>query len=317
MAEPIPVPRSTAAGSIVLEHDKPYLKARVCDATRDSACKAIALALATSVTPIRELGVAPLVLALRDRVSPRWARRASAARLTALGRPEHRRLMLAHLTLTQLKLGLRELVGPRWEELQRSPAGRFHGPALKRQLEQIEALPGALTGGEALASELDAADVLHDGYGAAIYFATEVAFCLPDATPEFKAAARRIRDALIPDLQELHAPYFVEADRAQARRPLLEQLEHDLRLFHVSGQGTLYDVAAKFLHAGDLLQELLSQRTDIPAVSRRKALDLRSRTAALLHRLREDLRLEAETDASIAGLEPRLFARFDAAAPQR
>ena len=220
--------------------------------------------------------------------------------------------MLAHLTLTQLKVGLRDLAANRWDDVERSASGRFHALALRRQLERIESLPAVLTGAAPLAAELDAADEVHDGFGAAIYYATEVAFCLPDAAPELTAAARRIRDGLIPNLEELRAPYFVEADRADARRPLLDQLATDLKAFQVTGQGTLFDVAVKFLDAGALLQELLSQRPDTMHLSHRKALLLRAETAALLDRFREDLRLEKDRDPSVPiDLEHRVFANFD------
>jgi hypothetical protein len=170
-----------------------------------------------------------------------------------------------------------------------------------------------LTGGVPLTAELDDADEVHDGFGAAIYYATEVAFRLPDATPELRAAARRIREALIPDLAELRAPYFVEADRAEARRPLLEELKPELMKFQVTGQGTLFDVAVKFLDAGMLLQELLSQRPDAMHVSHREAVRIRADTTALVERLRADLRLEARQDTSLPqDLEQRLFAPFDA-----
>jgi len=220
--------------------------------------------------------------------------------------------MPRNLTLAQLKLGLRDLVERRWDDVLLSAAGRFHGPALRRQLARIESLPAVLTGAAPLASELDAADELHDGFGAAIYFATEVAFRLPDASAELRAAAHRIRQGLIPDLQELHAPYFVEADRAEARRPLLDSLKTDLVQFPVSGQGTLLDVAVKYLDAGALLQELLTQRTDVPRASRHKAMEARADAAALLGRLRADLRLETREEPSLpAQLEVRVFSYFD------
>jgi hypothetical protein len=216
------------------------------------------------------------------------------------------------LNLTDLKLGLRDLFDKRAADLHKSKAGKFYEPALKEQLESIEALPPVLTGGTPLATELDAMDARHDGFGAAIYFTTEVYLRLPDVDPAVAEAARRIRAAFIPALGDLSAPYAVEADRAIERKPLLVSMKADLKRFDVASGGTLLDVATSFLHAGEKIHELLSDRADALGASRKEATALRPATIGILNRFRADLARELKKDKNLPrDLDHRVFGYFD------
>jgi hypothetical protein len=216
------------------------------------------------------------------------------------------------LTLTDLKLGLRDLFDKRLADVHKSKAGKFYESALKEQLEAIEALPPALTGGTPLANELDAMDTRHDGFGGAIYFTTEACLRLPDVDPPVAEAARRIRAAFIPALAELGAPYAVEAERAIERKPLLTSMKADLKLFTLAGGGTLFDVAKGFLEAGEKLHELLSDRADALGASRKDAAALRPATIGLLNRFRADLGREIKKEKSLPrDLDHKVFGYFD------
>ncbi len=216
------------------------------------------------------------------------------------------------LTLTYLKLAMRDLLDKRRPDLLKSKAGKYHEAALQEHLETIDALPSALTGGVPLAGLLDALDTEHDGYGGAIYFVTEVYLRLPGADEAIVAAAQRIRAAFIPSLSELGAAYALEAERALERRPLLTSMKADLKRFPLAGGDTLLDVATAFLDAGVNIHQALSERADLPRPVRKEAAKLRSATIGTLGRLRADLKRELKKDPKLPqDLETRIFGYFD------
>ncbi len=216
------------------------------------------------------------------------------------------------LTLTIITLGVRDLLEKRRPDLQKSKAGKYYEAALEEQLAAINALPAALTGGTPLASDLDALDENHDGYGGAIYFVTEVYLRLPGADPETVAAAHRVRAAFIPALADLGAAYATEADRAIERKPLLSSMKEDLQRFPLADGSTLLDTATAFLDAGESIHRTLSDRADVPKGVRKEAAKLRSATVGTLSRLRADVVREVKKDSTLPrDLEARLFGYFD------
>jgi hypothetical protein len=219
---------------------------------------------------------------------------------------------MPNYTLVQLAQGLRNLFDEHHADLVKSAAGKYHTGALAALRTEIDALPAALTGGLALSDELKQTDAEHDGYGAVIYFATESVLRLPNLGPEVKAAAQRVRDAFVPSLGELRAPYVVEAHRAVERRPLLQGRKADLEMFPVVGGGTLLAVATKFLDCGERLDTLLDRRGGVPKADRSKAAVLRARAVGLVNRLRDDLADEIVRDSSLPrDLEHRVFGYLD------
>lgn len=221
---------------------------------------------------------------------------------------------MQYLQLSHFKLGLDDLFEKRKADLLASAAGAYYAPRLSEGLTAIHALPPVLTGGTPLAAELDAADNQHDGYGAVLFFTAEALLRLPDGDPAHRAAAQRIREAFIPVLGELTAPYAIEASRARERRPLLQdpQLTQDLKLFALPDGRTLVDVAAAFVKAGEHLDQLLSARADAPKGTRKEAGQLRGRVLGLLSSLRKDLAEEVLKDPKLArDLEHRVFGYFD------
>ncbi len=216
------------------------------------------------------------------------------------------------LTLTSVKLGLRDLLDKRRPDLLLAKAGAYYESMLEEQSAAIDALPSALTGGAPLASALDALDDEHDGYGGAIYFTTETYLRLPSANAPTVAAAERIRAAFIPAMAELGASYALQAERALERKPLLVSMKADLELFPLADGGTLLDTAKAFLDAGERIHLTLSDRADVPKAARKQAAQLRSSAVGMLSRLRADLVREIKKDPALPrDLEARLFGYLD------
>lgn len=216
------------------------------------------------------------------------------------------------LTLADLKLGLHDLFEKRSPDLLRSKAGKYHAPILAEQRDAIDTLPPTLTGGIPLAGEIEALDDAHDGFGAAIYFTTEVYLRLPQADPDTITAAKRIRDAFIPELGELGASYVTEAERAMQRRPLLKSMKADLKRFPMADGSSLLEVATSFIDAGEALHHKLSERADKSLGNRKAAARIRSSSVGALNRLREDIARELERDPALPrDLDALVFGYFD------
>ena len=220
--------------------------------------------------------------------------------------------MANNLTLIQMRLFLRDLFEKRETDLLLTKAGQYFAPQLRVKRDEIEGLPPALTQRAPFADELALADGRHDGFGAAIFHATEVAFRLPDASVDTLAAARRLREAFIPGLGELKDTYAVEADRAIEREPKLATLADDLRRFPVPDGRTLLEVATSYLASGRTLHDLLSRRGDVPKAVRARAAAIRSETVGMVNRLRDDLARELAKDSALPrDLDQRVFGYLD------
>jgi hypothetical protein len=216
------------------------------------------------------------------------------------------------LTLSDLKLGLSDLLGKRKPALLRSSSGRTYEPMLAKKLEEISALPPAVIGGKALAAELEETDVEHDSYGAAIWYMTEAYLRHPELSPEAAAAARRIRQAFIPALSELKASYADEAKAALDRKQKLKEHKADLERFPTADGETLHDWVGGFLDAGARLHSMLSDRADAKETSRKGAGALRSATIGLLSRLRAGLADEVEHNPKLPpDLDAQVFGYLD------
>lgn len=221
------------------------------------------------------------------------------------------------LTLSDLKLGLADLLDRRQPALRRSAAGAMYEPMLAARRDAIDALPPALVSGLPLADVLATTDVRHDGFGGAVYHQTESYLRAPSVAPDVVAAARRIRATFIPALAELQASYADEARKATEREKILKDHKADLKRFPVA-DGTLYDWVKGYLEAGIELDTLLSERADNPRASRKDAAKLRSSTIGLLGRLRGALLDELEHNPKLPpDLERQVFAYLDQLALQR
>jgi hypothetical protein len=222
---------------------------------------------------------------------------------------------LRNLTVGDLKLGLRDLLGEKLTDLHRSATGRLYEPRLRAKQKEIEAIPEAAGAQVPLAKELGEADVRHDGYGAAIFYLGRAIEAHPKLSASLKAAAKEVLETFVPRLEVLRAPYADEAAAALDNRPELARLKNQLKAVDVPGGGTLYDWAKAFLGAGDEIDKLLRERAKLLASGTNAAGTgpLRGATVGLLGRFREALRDEIEEEGSALGAdyEARLFAYLD------
>ncbi len=218
------------------------------------------------------------------------------------------------LTLGDLKLGLKDLLLVRSEELKQSAFGGLYLPLLTAKRAAIEALPEAMTSGLPLAAQLAETDDEHDGLGGAIWFLTEAVFRHPSLTPALREATAAIRAAFVPELSVLRKPHADEAAAAHNHRSELTRLEAELKLVTVPGGQTLYAWVSDFLDKGDKLGELLALRGQSKAgvENAKQAASLRAGTIGLLGRLRSSIQDEVVGGAKLPeGYEAKLFATFD------
>jgi hypothetical protein len=216
------------------------------------------------------------------------------------------------ISLINLFVGLNDLLTKRLTALQSFAAGIAIVKVLTAQRDLMAKLP-AVVAGRPLVEELDAADDRHDALGYALWHILEAYLLHPDTPPALIEAAKKIRAAFIPTLQELVASYPAEAKAAMDRKPDLENLKAELSLFPVAAGGaTLYDWATSFLAAGTAINGLLSARADIDAKGRKDAARLRSETVGILNRLRKSLADESKHDKTLpADLDAQVFGYLD------
>lgn len=217
------------------------------------------------------------------------------------------------LNLTDLKLGLDDLLTKRSGALRTSSFGITYEPLLISKHRAITALPDVYTGGKPLAEALAQTDDEHDGFGSAIWHLTEAYLRLPMQDPAVAAAISRVRAGLIPQLANLKESYADEAEAATRRKEQLPQLEADLKLIPVKmGGDSLYDWAVAFLGAGQKLATLLSDRADMSISGRAGSQKLRSETIALLNRARQAIADEAaESNALPKDLDGQIWGYLD------
>lgn len=221
---------------------------------------------------------------------------------------------LRHLTIGDLKLGLRDLIDERGDELRRSATGRLYEPRLRAKQKEIEAIPDAAGTHTPLAKELSEADAQHDGFGAAIFFLCKAIEAHPALSAAIKQAAATAQQTFVPKLEVLRAPYADQASAALDNRPEMAKLKAELKSIATPGGGTLLDWVKSFIAAGDEIDNLLRRRATLLATSENAAATgpLRGATIGLLGRFRDALRDEIEQDGGLpADHETRLFAYLD------
>ncbi len=221
-------------------------------------------------------------------------------------------LSMRFLSLAALKLAFDDLATKRHAALVHSSAGKTYQPILLEKKALIDALPAALTGGKPLAEEIADADVVHDGFGAAIWHFSQAYERWPEVPSDVLAAIKRIQAALITSLDDLQASYATEAHAAARHRENLQTLESDLKMIPVAGGLSLYDWAVGFIGGGDLVGTLLSQRADANTHTRTDAGKIRAGSVAVLGRFRGALQDEiAQNLALPRDLDAQVFAYFD------
>lgn len=222
---------------------------------------------------------------------------------------------MRNLNLGDILLGLRNLSTDRKVDMLSCATGKLYAPKLAKQQAQIEALPEAQQAGRPLVQALATKDDEHDGFGEAIYHYVEAIQCLPSAPPAMKAAAKRVRETIVPKLSVLRASYADEAAAAARKQPLVDSLKSDLQTISVPhpANGTLLDWVNAFLAAGNDIDQLLNDRSQTHAEPiSAPAIKIRTTTLGLLSRFRATLIDEIEGDPSLPrDLESRIFSYFD------
>lgn len=216
-------------------------------------------------------------------------------------------------SLSTIRRGCRNLLTQRLTALETSKAGLYYKADVQQHLAAIDDLPPSVTSAP-FKEELRLTDDRHDALGKVIHLVTEIAFVSPDVDPMIVAAAKQIREAFIPTLDELNSPYAAEGERALERQPLLTTFKAQLEMFRLpwSLTKTLHDVATDFINEGQKLDAILNQRADVPKGVRTRAATLRSKAMGTLNRLRKDVKKELERDPSLPrDLEQSIFGFFD------
>lgn len=224
---------------------------------------------------------------------------------------------MRNLTLADLGEGLADLLDHRAKSLESTQTGKLYGPILAAKRKAVDhALKVAL---ETKAGDLSETDAQHDGLGGAIWHFTEAVLCQPFVAVERREAARRIRDAFIPDLSVLSDSYADEAAAAKANRPKLNALEAELRMLPTPDGHTLYEWALAFVDKGDELARKLAARTQGSALEAfRQQTALRVTTIGLIGRFRASLRDELKENPALpATIEADLFSGLDGLSQRR
>ena len=201
---------------------------------------------------------------------------------------------MRNLTLGDIRLALRDVLGPRLNELRISETGKLYEPRLRKKQDEIEAIPDPALTQAPLAIELAGADEHHDGLGSAIHYVCIAVEAHPTLPIAKKNAARRIRETFVPQLAVLRRPYADEAAAALDARKELDNLESDLESITTPGGGNLLAWVMDFVAAGDSIDSLLRERAKRLAGAENAAITapLRASTLGLLGRFRDALRDE-------------------------
>lgn len=222
---------------------------------------------------------------------------------------------MRNLTLGDLRLALRDLLGDKLTELRLSATGKLYEPRLRAKQKQIEAIPDAAGSLAPLARELGEADVQHDGFGGASHYLCRAIEAHPTLPASLKQAAADVQKTFVPQLEILRASYPDEAAAALDKRPELVRLKAELKSIAVPGGGTLLDWMTSFITAGDDIDKLLRERATRLATGENAAASgpLRGATVGLLGRFRDALGDEIQEDGGKLpeGYDARLFAYID------
>jgi len=216
------------------------------------------------------------------------------------------------MNLTDLRLGLEDLLTVRRGPLFRTQSGKAYEDALETQRHAINALPAPLTGGRPFAEELALRGADQDAFGIGIWHITEAYLRIPGVSTDMLATVRRIREAFVPDLDRLRDAYADQASTVAMRRENMVNLIDDLVRIPVAGGSTLFDWVAGFVGAGEQIARIVAQRAEINATTRKHAMTLHADTIRILNELRKNVVAEiARTMGMPRSTEEEIFGYFD------
>ncbi|MBI2375814.1 MAG: hypothetical protein HYV07_17590 [Deltaproteobacteria bacterium] len=218
------------------------------------------------------------------------------------------------LTISDLVLGLRDLLEVRADVMASSAVAGVYRVALEKKLRELEPFAEkGPTSSQPLAAALAEADAEHDSAAGAIRGFLDAQLRFPGLPADRRAQVTRLIEELVPDLLELRAPYSSEAVRAKARRKTLAALKVDLESFRVGDQ-TLADWAETYVAAGERLGTVLGARAsqNVGLLSRAALPRLRGETLGLLGRFRAALADEVNANSALPrNLDAQVFGLFD------
>lgn len=218
----------------------------------------------------------------------------------------------SQLSLDDLKLGLRSLLGPRHKALVSTLAGQLYEARLRAQLTTIEALPDAVSANKPYAAELSATDDAHDAYGGAIYDLIGAYLAAPSTSESLRAVLRELRAGIVPERTILKSSYADESSAAHDRVAFLAKHRKALAGVPLAEGRTLYDWAVAFTDAGLELGRLLERRANVSKESRAGVVTLPATTRGMLNRFRVALADElADEPERLAATDRAVFAYLD------
>jgi hypothetical protein len=229
---------------------------------------------------------------------------------------------MRNLTIGDLKLALRDLLGPNLAQLQLTQTGKLYENRLRAKQQALEDIPDPALRTAPLADALSAKDAHHDGIGSAVHYLCLAIEAHPQLAASLKQAARETREAFVPQLSVLRRPYADEAAAALDHEANgLPRLESAMQTIDVPGGGTLDGWVTAFVQTGHGIDALLRERAKLVHTGENAAIagPLRSATVGLLGRFRDALRDEIEEAGSVVPQthEAVLFAYIDQLAAQR
>jgi hypothetical protein len=221
-----------------------------------------------------------------------------------------------HITLGDLQTGLNDLFTNRLVDLRKSRIAQLYEDELLARRAEINALPIELTSApRPLTERIDLADDEHDGAIRVLWYITQAALEDPLASPDLKAAAKKIREQLGLSLSDTRQKASDEIQIARGRAARVEELKPELTRFPLPGDRTLYDAARAYLAAAEELNTLLSERASLEAMSeedRSRVRSLRPEIVGLFGRLRRAMGDEIRQNPELPrNLDAQVFGYFD------
>lgn len=221
---------------------------------------------------------------------------------------------MRHLTLDDLRLGLKDLLEDHDEDLNRSMTGKLYRPLIAQKRAELEGLSESTERSLPFAAELAETDAAHDALGASIHHLTQAIILNPAIDESTKEVAARTQQAFVPTLGVLQARYADQAAAADRKRPLFDELRPELERIDVPGGSNLAEWVVTFLDQGDRIGQLLDKRAEAGVGVEKVAHGgvLRSSAVGLLGRFRQAIRDEVASGADLpSDYEARIFAFID------
>ncbi|PKN56198.1 MAG: hypothetical protein CVU56_17445 [Deltaproteobacteria bacterium HGW-Deltaproteobacteria-14] len=219
---------------------------------------------------------------------------------------------MLHLSITEIILGLHDLLDKRGAALAKVSSGAAYRKLLTTVLAELEALPPAVRG-LPRADLLKALDLSHDLYVRVMNLLRQLMAIWPDPTPAMTTAAEVLGQHFVGS-SDGQLPYAKEAQLAAARAPKLDAYRAVLDAVPTPDGRTVTALVERYLKTGQDLGDTLSARADDRAAraDASRAGALRGRAIGLVSDLRTAIQRDREADPTLpATLEADLLGYLD------